>query len=299
MNNDNLNAFGIWLEINGRSPFTVSGYIHDLKLFSSWNERVNGIPLSPYSLSVRDVLAYRTYLLMDQRASVRTYNRRLAALRAYVKWAREGGSIEWDPLENLRMLREHRPGSAFLGGKELSAVKRAAKRMVKRAKKPREKALALRDYAILSTLFSTGLRIHELCELDMTDIELSRRSGWLCVSKGSDIRRRKLRLRALIRLALEEWLEVRPWTKSSALFISLRSRRRVTRRAMQTCITRIGKSAGVKVTAQTLRHTFAKSLIEAGVSIDKVTRMLGLSDRYYTARIYGDSNDETSNNASE
>ena len=126
-----------------------------------------------------------------------------------------------------------------------------------------------RDQAIITTLLHTGLRVGELCALATADMTLKPRSGQLVVRRGKGMKYREVPLNAPAREALVTWLKHRAGLVGedvAALFVT---KYRV----------------GIEVTPHTLQHTFGKSLLDAGVSIEQVATLLGHTSLEIT-RIY-------------
>ncbi len=118
-----------------------------------------------------------------------------------------------------------------------------------------------------------------------TDILLSERKAALTVRAGKSGKQRSVPLNSEVRRFLEEWLSVRPEAGSEMLFIGQRGEPMQARSA-QIAVVRYAKQAGLEgVTPHILRHTFAKSLLDNGVSLEKVAALLG-HESLDTTRIY-------------
>lgn len=144
----------------------------------------------------------------------------------------------------------------------------------------------LRDRAILETLFSTGMRLAELCGLKRS-IDLER--GEITV-RGKGEKLRVVFLSEAARKALKEYLERRPDTEEY-LFTSLTKKGKVlgkiTPRAVERLIDRYARKAGVakRVTPHTLRHSFATDLLINGADLRSVQELLGHAN-VATTQIY-------------
>jgi integrase/recombinase XerC len=119
----------------------------------------------------------------------------------------------------------------------------------------------------------------------MGDITLDDRKGSVTVREGKGTKRREVPLNAKARKAIIEYLRVRPDVDSDELFLGQRNEG-VQSKTIQRAVQRFAKKAGLKnATPHTLRHSFAKALIDAGVSLEKVATLLGHSN-LNTTRIY-------------
>jgi integrase/recombinase XerC len=120
--------------------------------------------------------------------------------------------------------------------------------------------------------------------LTLDDVEISPRKGQVTVN-GKGFKQRTIPLNKASREILRQWLQVRPDSGDRALFINQRGAPAKLRSA-QRAVKRIAEQAGLEdVTPHTLRHTFAKSLIDEGVTLEKVAKLLGHSS-LDTTRIY-------------
>jgi integrase/recombinase XerC len=123
-------------------------------------------------------------------------------------------------------------------------------------------------------LLNTGLRVSELINQEMMDISLMDRKGELCVRAGKGEKQRVLPLNNSARKSLKAWFDVRPETDLQKVFISQRGA--IKARAVQSILEDLGKSARIsKMTPHMARHTFAKNLVNSGVSLEKVAMLLG------------------------
>jgi len=146
-----------------------------------------------------------------------------------------------------------------------------------------------RDRAILETLFSTGLRVSELCQLNRDDINLER--GEFSVSgKGDKIR--LVFLSAKAKEVLKKYLDKRQDIEE-ALFVSFSKANqpkvlgRITPRSVQRALRYYAAKAGIsrKVTPHTIRHLFATDLLQNGADLRSVQMLLGHSN-LNTTQIY-------------
>jgi site-specific recombinase XerD len=159
---------------------------------------------------------------------------------------------------------------------------------------------ALRDRAILETLFSTGLRVSELCRLDRDPAAL-KRGEFSVVGKGGKIR--VVFLSPAAKEAISRWLAARKDT-DDALFIEIGrnyektlsrvSNLRITPRSVQRIVKHYAAEAGIpkKVTPHMLRHAFATDLLRNGADLRSVQALLGHAS-VATTQIYTHLTDST------
>lgn len=138
---------------------------------------------------------------------------------------------------------------------------------------------AVRDSAILWTLYSTGLRVSELCSLDVSDVDFEREQVLVRQGKGDKQRIALVTAKAL--REIEEWLR---WyrgrylngTTEQALFLQ-RSGERIHRNRVAEIVSTCAKRARItkRVTPHVIRHTFATHLVENGAPLEAVQELLG------------------------
>jgi len=211
-----------------------------------------------------------------------TQNYHIIALRNFLKYLAKR-DIKSLAAERVELGKQEQREVTFLELEELDRLLNA----------PEGTGLdALRDRALLATLFSTGMRVSELCSLDRDKIDIGR--GEVTVrGKGS-----KLRLVFLsdgTKEGLKQYLAKRP-DADEALFIriprsksfSKESDLRLTPRSIQRIVQKYATKAGVigkKVSPHTLRHSYATDLLRNGADIRSVQAMLGHSS-VTTTQIY-------------
>jgi site-specific recombinase XerD len=201
----------------------------------------------------------------------------IIGLRNFLKYLikRDVGTLSPDKVELPKVVRRD---IEMLRYEELERLLKAPEGSTLRAK---------RDRAILETLFSTGLRVSELCSLNRY-IDLER--GELSV-RGKREKVRVVFFSDRAKEAIQEYLEAREDTEE-ALFVSLTKQGkvigRITPRSVQRMVDWAAKKAGIArsdVSPHTLRHLFATDLLMNGADLRSVQELLGHSD-ISTTQIY-------------
>jgi site-specific recombinase XerD len=263
----------VGLELSER---TIKGYLADLKIFTRWFEQTNEEELSPHSLTPTDIREYKQYLLVVKKAKANTINRHLSALRAYGNWAKVAGVISCNPVDGIKSIDQQSHAPKWLDRKQQAAIIREAELRVQSAKTEPGKRQAIRDHCVLIVLLNTGLRVSELVALEMTDISLSERKGELRVRLGKGTKQRVVPVNDTARKALKACYEVRADIKTQRVFITQRGPATV--RAIQSILEDLGKDTHIeKMTPHMARHSFAKNLVNSGVTLEKVAMLLGHS----------------------
>lgn len=283
-----LDEFQAYLLAEDRSQVTIAGYLGDVRLFAQWYEGYYREALIPASLTNEAVRSYKQHLL-DQAAKPKTINRRLAALAAYAHWLEQAGYVKHarNPVQGVKAVKEVTLAPKWLDKKQRAALLRSVDKVVDDAVRryPRLRLMFLRDAAIVKLIMFAGLRVGEIIQLRKNDILLDERKGSVIVREGKGTKRREIPLSTKARRAIVDYLQIRPDINNDFLFLGQRNEA-IKSKTVQRSVTRFTKQIGLKdVTPHTLRHTFAKSLIDSGVSLEKVATLLGHSN-LNTTRIY-------------
>jgi site-specific recombinase XerD len=261
--------------LTSSSPNTVAAYRSDLGLFAEWVER-SGIT-SPLDV---DRLVLRRYVasLTTRQFAKRTIARKVAALRRYYSFLRRRGDLEVDPTVSLRAPAGPGRLPRVLERSEVSALLDPP---VDPASDVEATWRRRRDDAVLEVLYGSGVRVSELCGLNVDSLELAR--GALVVwGKGS--KQRRVPVSAPAVEALLAWLAVRndvvtPET-GPALFGNERGAR-LSPRDVRRIIDRRSKRP---THPHALRHSYATHLLDGGADVRVVQDLLGHTDVATTQR---------------
>ena len=277
-----------YLEIEkGRSILTVRNYDHYLTRFLEFSKIEN-----PSALTETHVREYRLWLNRQPGTKVgrnmetlkpKTRNYYLIALRAFLKYMRKRGIESLNP-ERIELAKVPERSLDLISSSELTRLIEA----------PDLASLSgLRDKAILELLFSTGLRVSELCALSQEDVDLSR-DEFSVRGKGDKVR--VVFLSDTARDAIKAYLKERK-DFDDAMFIQYGKNAkndavnnkdlRLTPRSVQRIIKRYATIAGItrKVTPHKLRHCFATDLLHNGADLRSVQALLGHAN-IATTQIY-------------
>jgi integrase/recombinase XerC len=262
---DVIDEFRAELMAKEASSATIKAYILDLNKFKRWYAETVGEKPLLKSIGPLDIAEFKRFL-QTQGQKPATINRAIASLRVFFRWAKEKGLVSDDPTESIKRIRVVKNAPSGLQRNEQQALMRA----VMKEENPR-------DIAIVTLLLHTGLRVAELCNLDINDVLLRERSGYLIVKSGKGNKYREVPLNATVRNALRKWLKNRG--KEDGPLFPNKKGRPLTSRNIQYMIAKYAYNARLSgVTPHTLRHTFCKALIDNGVSIDRVAQLAGHSD---------------------
>jgi integrase/recombinase XerC len=228
------------------------------------------------SLDKVDLRALRSWLAKQHTIghARTTLQRRAAAARVFFAWAHETGQVTTDPAANLRSPKTIRVLPPTLDRATAAQMLDEAIASARETGGP----AAARDVAILEVLYSTGIRVSELCGLDLNDLDRERRVIRV-FGKGS--KERTVPLGAPALRAVDAWLakarsQLMTDQSGRAVFIGDRGKRidpRVVRRIVHRSL-RMTEGAP-DLGPHGLRHAMATHLLEGGADLRSVQEMLG------------------------
>jgi integrase/recombinase XerD len=217
--------------------------------------------------------------LYQRRLDSRSVGRHLASLRQFFRFLCSEGIIREDPALNIESPRFRHSLPSFLSLEEVERLL---------AQPDAKTVVGLRDKAMIELMYSTGLRVSELCGLRVSDLEMQ--VGCLrCLGKGN-----KERLvpvgRSALALVQEYLRDSRPkllGDKTSASLFLSRIGTPINRIAFWRMLSDYGRKAGLRMRLKPhmLRHSFATHLLDRGADLRSVQMMLGHAD-ITTTQIY-------------
>ena len=254
----------------GLSPHSLAAYRRDLALYERFLSSV-GIA-NPLESQPEDLAAFVAWIREQRTAKDRPYAastvaRTLVAVRGFHKFLVREGLTQQDPSTEVTGPRPRRPLPKALTMPQTEALLAAP---------VGEDPVALRDRALLEVLYAAGLRISELVDLDVDDIDLQARTV-RCVGKGD--KERVVPMGRVAQQAVEAWLiRGRPALRPTAPALLVNRRGgRLTRQGGWKILKKHAEAAGLSeaVSPHTLRHSFATHLLDNGADVRVVQELLG------------------------
>ena len=261
------------------SPHTLAAYERDLEQFAEWARRGRLT-----TLAAVDRRALRRYVawLVERRYARRSVARKTSAVRSMLSWATRRGMIPADPSSDLSVPKLQRSLPRVLKQEEAAALCELP---------PDDDAVGLRDRAVLELLYGSGLRVSELCALDVDDVERDR-GAVRVVGKGRKERRVPMSARSCA--ALERYMCTarttllsgsRAASATHALFVNQRGTR-LGPRSVRALVTKYLVAEGMRPAGpHSLRHSFATHLRDGGADLRSVQELLG-HESLGTTQIY-------------
>jgi integrase/recombinase XerD len=261
------------------APATITNYLADLQNFAAWFDEtlLGGIPL--VDAQSEHIHRYCRFLQQQGRSSS-TINRRLQAVRKFYDFSLSAGLSSHNPAREVDRFQDGEAASAHtLSVDEVT-------RLLSTVSSGSD-SLARRDRAIILVLLDTGIKVRELVDLRVEDLDLDVGSGYLWIGHNLESGGRCLVLGSETCAALRAYLDLVVAAPGvDHVFVS-RQGRVLSARTVQRLVSNRARSAGLDgVSAQTLRYTFAHDALEQW-DIQKVARMLGLRDVASVRRYLG------------
>ncbi len=249
---------------------TVAGYSRDLTDFRAFLLTMPSASGADGEIDVALISAdhIRLYLAhLMKSASRATVQRRLSAIKAFFRY-REGTTGAASPAQTLRSPKLERRLPAILQPDEVE-------RLIE-TDAEKDSPAALRDRAIMETLYSSGLRVSELVGLNWRDIDDE--IGMITVRAGKGDKDRVVPIGEPAIEALMAWRRVMPvaWTADGPVITNLRGGRLTTRSVEKIVANRLIRAGlASSITPHGLRHCFATHMLGNGADLRSIQEMLG------------------------
>ncbi len=256
-------------KVKHASGNTVSSYIRDIRQFSEWLKRTEKAEL--LDAVQQNISVYLTYL-HDQGKSGATVSRTLASLKNFYAYAVSSGFLEVSPItDQIHVDRGERKPPQILSGREVELLLSQPVTVDPKG---------LRDKAMLEVMYATGIRVSELIDLDVEDVNLE--MGVIrCNStkKSRVIPLYPAALKALVGYLSDGRPVMAGSISETALFVNI-SGARMSRQGFWKILKYYQSKAGIEkdITPHTLRHSFAVHLLENGADLSVLQELMGHSD---------------------
>lgn len=255
-------------EIRHKSLNTVESYKRDVTQYISYLDGTGVTDIS--STTKTTVLSYLLYLQKEGIASS-TVSRTLASLRSYYLFMMQNGVVKSNPTSNLEAPHVEKKIPKILSGEEVELLLEQPKNCDNKG---------IRDKAMLELLYATGIRVSELINLDVSDVNVP--MSFVRCNGGK--KERIIPMGHQAKDALENYINnVRKYMvkdeNETALFVNC-SGARLSRQGFWKLIKYYQHIAGIEtdITPHTLRHSFAAHLLENGADLHSIQEMMGHAD---------------------
>jgi integrase/recombinase XerC len=212
-------------------------------------------------------------MLVQRNARKSSIARKLSAIRSFYKFLNREGIVQHDPARLLATPRQE---------KRLPPVLTVDDAFRLLAGPAGDRGTALRDRAVLETLYSTGIRASELVGINLDDID---RSDRVIRIRGKGRKERLVPIGKKALAAIDAWCVSRAMLTVPAVFTNP-SGKRLTPRSVQRIVETYRRALGLapRTTPHTLRHSFATHLLESGADLRSIQELLGHASLSTTQR---------------
>ena len=266
---DLIQAYENYLtKVKQASENTISSYMRDVRQFSQWLSTTVGIGvIDATQLNIADYLSH----LEEEGRTGATVSRSLASIKNFYNYVVSSGFLEKTPVTDIHVSRGDKKLPQILTSREIELLL---------SQPSRADAKGIRDKAMLEVMYATGIRVSELIELDVDDVNLE-----LSVIKCSSAKKtRVIPIYPVALGALSSYLnDVRSGMVASeeetALFVNVNGTR-MSRQGFWKILKYYQAAAHIEkeITPHTLRHSFAVHLLENGADLGSLQELMGHSD---------------------
>ena len=255
-------------KVKKASTNTISSYMRDIRQYSEWLQAYEGTDIvDAQQLNISRYLSF----LEESGRSGATLSRSLASLKNFYSYLASTGFIEKTPVTDLKVERGEKKAPQILNGREIELL--LSQPVCVDAK-------GYRDKAMLEVMYATGIRVTELIDLNVSDVNLD-----LGIIKCASAKKsRAIPLYPAALNALTNYLDniraaMLADPNEEALFVNI-SGVRMSRQGFWKILKHYQNTAHIakEITPHTLRHSFAVHLLENGADIGAVQELMGHSD---------------------
>ena len=266
---DLIRAYENYLsKVKQSSANTIASYMRDIRQFSEWLS-ASGVA-NVVDASQLNISQYLTYLEEEGRSAA-TVSRNLASLKNFYSYVVSTGFLEKTPVVDIHVERGEKKLPQILTGREIELL--LAQPVCVDAK-------GYRDKAMLEVMYATGIRVTELIDLDLDDVNLE-----LGIIKCSSARKSRAiplypgALKALSTYIKDIRSSMLATPDERALFVNVGGQR-MSRQGFWKILKHYQTTARIEkeITPHTLRHSFAEHLLENGADLGSLQELMGHSD---------------------
>ncbi len=266
---DLIQAYENYLtKVKQASSNTISSYMRDIRQFSQWLQRAENVDV--IDATQQNIANFFTHLEGEGRTGA-TISRCLASIKNFYSYVVSSGFLEKTPVTDIRVDRGEKKIPQILTGREIELL--LSQPVCVDAK-------GFRDKAMLEVMYATGIRVSELIELDVDDVNIEQG----IIKCNSSKKSRIIPLYPAALKALSVYLrDVRKDMIESpnerALFVNI-SGVRMSRQGFWKILKHYQATAHIEkeITPHTLRHSFAVHLLENGADLSSLQELMGHSD---------------------
>jgi len=265
----------------GASVYTQRNYRQALTEFARWHLEERRSPAAWEKLQRDDFRAFVRFLGRNNLSRAAT-QLRFSALRTFYKFLMRHGVVENMPIKNLSLPKPEKRLPKFLTKRQMEALLVAPFELLKiqktkKAGRPVSQIAALRDVAVLETIYSCGLRVSEVCGLRVDDIEWGEQ---IMRVRGKGKKERLVPVGKPALMAIQDYwntFKQPPGGASPIFFAETKKRAPLSPLQLSRRLKKYLSIAGLDpgLTPHKLRHSYATHLLDAGADLRSVQELLG------------------------
>ena len=272
-----IGAFVTYLRVErGCSPHTLKAYETDLRLYAEYLASVdNALQLLD---SDADLVRCWVADLMNKGCAVSSVCRKLSSLRAFFSYMKVTGRVAANPVDGVRAPKKQKLLPSFIKEEEVEELCEDVL--------AGDDFISIRNRTIISTFYELGLRLSELCSLNVSGVDFVENQVKV---RGKRNKERVIPFGANLKRLLEEYLKIRSGIAimgEDALFVSARGGRISVSQVYCMVREQLARVTSIKrKSPHTLRHTFATVMLNNGAELGVVKELLG-HEKLATTEIY-------------
>ena len=287
---DYINKFIDYLFLEkGLSKNTIDGYKNDLEdLYIFITKKNKSQTLQ--RIDKTTILEY--YRQLEKKEfSKSTLQRKYSSINQFFKFLVKKKYINENPMLSMHRQKKEIKLPKFLTEQEINSMLSVNSNF--------KNTTQMRNQLILEMLYSTGMRVSELCSLPLSSLNINKDNNenyFFLTIKGKGQKERIVPIRKNVLQLLEDYIKITKKNKQKYLFQSNGKNNFITRRTILNIIKQTATLAGLdftKISPHTIRHSFATHLLQKGLDIREIQELLGHSS-IDTTSIYAKINDRNS-----
>jgi len=257
-----------YLKNTGKSPKTVKGYIYELTAFNDYLVKKKNMPAAVEDITTKAINDYVLFLLTDKNYAPYSRRRIVIILKAYFTYAYNEELIKDKLSEKILSVKTPKKERKYLTVEEVQEfISNVENRLIRLA---------------IETLYYTGMRISECCNLKMEDVDM--RNKVIHIVNGKGGKDRPIPICNKLYDIFTDYIT--NWRIDSELFFATEKTGALAVPTVEHTVAAVRKELGWKgITPHTFRHSFASSLVEKDVNLLKISKLLGHSS-LKTTQIY-------------
>ena len=250
-----IKRYAACLSVDGKSKKTIELYVRRLKVFGDFVAK-------PFDeVGTYDIRFYLA-TMKEKGVSNRTLENYRSYIASFYQWLTREDFIPKNPCDKIPPVKYKDEVKHAFSETEIDSLRGACANE--------------RERAMVEVLISSGIRVEELSNINIFDLDLSKLSVHIKEGKGS--KERVTYITEVCSMHLKKYLSSRT-DANPALFVSLRNKERITPGGVRDILRRLGKKAGVtNVHPHRFRRTFATNLARRGMDIQTIAKLMGHAD---------------------